>query len=90
MSGNAHEPGRSVTSKVAAVLMSFQGDRTQSLTAIAHRSRLPVSTAYRITCELTQWQFLERLPNGCYRIGPSLPRAATATPLHAVRAAVSA
>lgn len=74
MSGNALEPGRSVTSKVAAILLSFHDQRTQSLTALAHRSGLPVSTTYRITNELARWQVLTRTTDGHYRLGPALPR----------------
>jgi IclR family transcriptional regulator, acetate operon repressor len=74
LSGNALEPGRSVTSKVAAILLSFHDQRTQSLTAMAHRSGLPVSTAYRISAELARWQFLVRTDEGNYRLGPALPQ----------------
>jgi DNA-binding IclR family transcriptional regulator len=63
-----------VTSKVAAILLSFREQRTQSLTAMAHRSGLPVSTAYRISAELARWQFLIRTDEGDYRLGPALPQ----------------
>jgi hypothetical protein len=52
MAGNAIEPGRSVTSKVAAILLTFGDGAEHSLTEIARLTCLPVSTTHRLVTEL--------------------------------------
>jgi DNA-binding IclR family transcriptional regulator len=69
VAGNSTEIGRSVTSKITAILMTFTEGGDYSLTEIARRAGLPVSTAHRLTCELTARRVLERTGDGHYRIG---------------------
>lgn len=68
MAGNSAEPGRSVTSKIVAILLAFHDGDEHSLTDIA-RARLPVSTAHRLLAELTTWGVLERTDGSRFRIG---------------------
>ena len=55
MAGNSAEPGRSVTSKVVAILLTFHDGNEHSLTEIARLTCLPVSTAHRLVTELAGW-----------------------------------
>lgn len=70
MAGNSGEPGRSVTSKVLAILGAFTVQHAElTLAQIARRTGLPVPTVHRLARELVAWGGLERLPDGTYRIG---------------------
>jgi DNA-binding IclR family transcriptional regulator len=69
MAGNSTESGRSVTSKITSILMTFTEGSEHSLTEIARRAGLPISTAHRLTAELTSWRLLERTADGLYRAG---------------------
>ena len=69
MAGNSADSGRSVTSKVTAILMTFTGGSVHSLTEIARLTGLPISTAHRLANELTSWRILERTEDGYYRVG---------------------
>jgi hypothetical protein len=60
MAGNSAEPGRSVTSKIVAILLTFHDGNEHSLTEIARLTCLPVSTAHRLVTELAGWGVLER------------------------------
>jgi DNA-binding IclR family transcriptional regulator len=79
------QPGRSVTSKVLALLAAFDVERPElSLNELADRAGVPLSTAYRLASELVDWGALERVQGGGYRIGVRLwevgslaPRAAS-------------
>ena len=51
--------GRSVTSKLAAILRTFSTGSMHSVTDIARSANLPVSTAHRLAAELVKWGFLE-------------------------------
>jgi DNA-binding IclR family transcriptional regulator len=69
---NNHDssPGRSVTSKVVSLLDAFSSTAQElSLNALARRSGLPLSTAYRLASELVECGLLERESRGSYRIG---------------------
>jgi DNA-binding IclR family transcriptional regulator len=72
MAGNSAEPGRSVTSKVAAILLAFQANGKHSLTEIARLTGLPVSTAHRLVTELEGSGLLERTDDAQFRAGLSL------------------
>ena len=61
--------GRSVTSKLAAILHTFSTGSDHSLSDIARSANLPVSTAHRLTAELAEWGFLERTDDKRYRVG---------------------
>ena len=60
MAGNSTESGRSVTSKITSILMTFTQGSVHSLTEIARLAGLPVSTTHRLTAELASWRLLER------------------------------
>ncbi|MFV2084585.1 IclR family transcriptional regulator [Micromonospora sp. LOL_021] len=64
------QPGRSVTSKVLALLAAFSpADPALTLSELARRAGLPVPTAHRRVAELVDWGALERGADGRYRIG---------------------
>lgn len=69
MAGNSAEPGRSVTSKVVAILLAFHDGDEHSLTEIARLTCLPVSTAHRLVTELAGWGVLERTEESTFRVG---------------------
>ncbi|MEU8246803.1 IclR family transcriptional regulator [Nonomuraea sp. NPDC048916] len=70
MAGGSREAGRTVTSKVLAILGAFDAAHPQlSLTELARRSGVPLSTAHRLVGELEQWQALSRTPDGRLRVG---------------------
>ena len=68
MAGNSTDPGRSVTSKVTAILMAFADGGVRTLTDIAAFANLPTSTAHRLASELVAWRLLERTEDRTYRI----------------------
>ncbi len=67
---DAHKPGKSVSSRVFALLNSFSPERPAlrlvELTAI---TGLPVSTVHRIAAELVELGALKKERDGVYRIG---------------------
>jgi DNA-binding IclR family transcriptional regulator len=69
MAGNSAEPGRSVTSKIVAILLTFHDGNEHSLTEIAQLTCLPVSTAHRLVTELAGWGVLERTDESMFRVG---------------------
>ena len=86
MAGNSMESGRSVTSKVVSILLTFTDGEVQSLTEIARLAGLPISTAHRLVAELAAWGVLERTDDAHYRAGVPLKiigsRTAQAPGLH--------
>jgi DNA-binding IclR family transcriptional regulator len=72
LAGNSSETGRSVTSKVVAILLAFTDGDILSLTEIARRTELPTSTAHRLVSELAAWGLLERTDDVQYRVGEPL------------------
>lgn len=70
MAGGNREPGRTVTSKVIAVLGAFEHTtRPLGLTEIADRAGLPASTTHRLVAELAEGELLSRKPDGSYQLG---------------------
>src|SRR3954468_530853 len=69
MAGNSTDPGRSVTSKVTAILMVFADGDVHTLSEIAASGDLSRSTAHRLASELVAWRLLERSEERHYRIG---------------------
>ncbi|WP_033293980.1 IclR family transcriptional regulator [Amycolatopsis jejuensis] len=62
--------GRTVTSKVLALLGAFEGgSHALSLSDLAARADLPLPTAHRLVGELTEWGALERDEQGRYTVG---------------------
>jgi DNA-binding IclR family transcriptional regulator len=72
MAGNSADVGRSVTSKVTAILMAFTDGAAYSLPEIARLACLPSSTARRLARELTARGLLERGEDGSYWAGAPL------------------
>ena len=71
MSGNG-AAGRTVISKLSAILLAFTEGGSLSLSEIVKRSGLPMSTAHRMVADLTAWRMLERDQNGRFRPGLTL------------------
>jgi DNA-binding IclR family transcriptional regulator len=74
LAGNAAEAGRTVISKVVGILTAFTGGERLSLTEVARRADLPMSTTHRLTVELTQRRLLLRGADGLYQAGLALRR----------------
>jgi DNA-binding IclR family transcriptional regulator len=73
MAGRSSTPGRSVTSRALAVLGAFDTSAPRlSLSEIAERSAMPLTTVHRLLGELTDWGALQRRPDGRYEIGRRL------------------
>lgn len=73
MAGNTATPGRTVASRVLAILAAFDADhRAQTLGEVARRAGLSLTTTHRLVGELTQWGALVRAPGGEYSIGSRL------------------
>ncbi len=58
--------GRSVVSKVAAILRTFRFGGSLTLTEIAQLACLPLSTTHRLVGEMVAWQLLHRGEDGRY------------------------
>lgn len=72
MAGNAAEAGRSVVSRVMALLAAFDTDHRQlTATAVASRSGVPLSTAHRLLADLVATGALTRSGDH-YAIGQRL------------------
>ncbi|MBB4915321.1 IclR family transcriptional regulator [Streptosporangium saharense] len=70
MAGGSREPGRSVTSKVLAILGAFDTDHPRlTLSEISRRSGVPLTTTHRLVGELVAWQALSRTADGHLRVG---------------------
>ena len=68
MAGGSRNPGRSVTSRALALLDAFDDAHPRlTLTDIARRSGLALSTAHRLVAELETWEGLARRADGRYR-----------------------
>src|SRR5699024_9596222 len=73
MAGGSQQRGRSVTSKVLAILSTFEQSRgSLSLTQIATEANLPLSTAHRLVGELTEAGILAHGPHGKIQLGLKL------------------
>lgn len=80
MAGNSADSGRSVTSKVIAILMTFSNGGAYSLSEIARLTGLPISTAHRLSTELVAWGMLERTGDGLFQVGVQLRGIASHAP----------
>ncbi len=70
MSGNSS--GRTVASKVTAILRTFTEGHEHSLMGITRLTGLPTSTTYRLAGELAALRLLERTQDGRYRVALAL------------------
>ncbi|WP_191242681.1 IclR family transcriptional regulator [Amycolatopsis deserti] len=81
MAGRTNSPGETVSRRLLTVLDCFDvAHPALTLTEIAKRSGLPISTARRLITELRDWGGLERLADGRYRIGMRLWTIGTLAP----------
>ena len=80
MAGGSAESGRSVTSKVTAILLACSAGQSWSLSELARAAHLPISTTHRLLGELVARRILERTPADEYRIGLPLRTIAAADP----------
>ncbi|WP_033288650.1 IclR family transcriptional regulator [Amycolatopsis jejuensis] len=81
MAGRTNTPGQTVSRRLLTVLDCFDvAHPALSLTDVATRSGLPISTARRLIGELRAWGGLERLEDGRYRIGMRLWTIGTLAP----------
>lgn len=70
MAGGSREPGRTVTSRVLAILGAFDAEHPRlTLTELATRSGVAPATAHRLVRELEGWQALTRGPDGRLSVG---------------------
>ncbi|MFJ8688996.1 IclR family transcriptional regulator [Micromonospora wenchangensis] len=75
------QPGRTVTSRVLALLDAFTpASPALTLSELARRAGLPLSTVHRRVAELLAWGALERGDDGRYRIGLRLWEVASLAP----------
>lgn len=82
MAGNAHAPGRSVTSRALEVLGSFDAQHVrQNLSQIARRTGIPVATCYRLLRDLAEWGAVARGEDGSYSVGPRIAQLGLLAPL---------
>jgi IclR family transcriptional regulator, acetate operon repressor len=72
MAGNSAEPGRTVTSKFAAILMAFTSGREYTLSELALQTNLATSTTHRLLTDLVHTSLLERHGGCTYQLGPAL------------------
>ncbi|WP_082972618.1 IclR family transcriptional regulator [Mycobacterium sp. 1245852.3] len=73
MAGNTSRPAVTVTSRVLALLGAFDSrHRRLSLTEMAGRADVPLSTAHRLVKELEAWGAVVRRPTGDYVVGRRL------------------
>ena len=74
-------PRTNAAGRLLAVLDAFGPEqRSLSLSEIARRAGLNLSTAHRLVCELARWGALERGPGGRYSIGLRLLELAALSP----------
>ncbi|HET9656194.1 MAG TPA: IclR family transcriptional regulator [Kineosporiaceae bacterium] len=73
VAGGGRDSGRSVTSRVLAVLGAFDAEHPRlTLSEVARRSGMPVATAARLLRELVDGQALVRRADGRYEVGRRL------------------
>jgi DNA-binding IclR family transcriptional regulator len=64
------ESGQSVTARALSILAAFENTTgSLSVSRIAQRANLPLSTTYRLIAELEEWGGLRRGSDGKYQIG---------------------
>ncbi len=74
MAGARGEDRRSVAQKLFAILDAFEGGPSLTLSEVAHRAGLPLSTVHRLIAELAEWGALVRGEDGRYSLGLRLWR----------------
>ncbi|NLA57165.1 MAG: IclR family transcriptional regulator [Corynebacterium humireducens] len=75
MAGGSRQPGRGVLDRVSAVLAALESERRPlSMTEIAERADLPMSSAHRLINDLVDHELLNRTPDNRYQAGLRLWR----------------
>jgi DNA-binding IclR family transcriptional regulator len=70
MAGGARsEDRRSVAQKLFAIAEALEGGRRLTLSEVARRAGLPLSTTHRLLAEWTEWGGVERGDDGRYSVG---------------------
>jgi DNA-binding IclR family transcriptional regulator len=70
MAGNTSRPGVTVTSRLLAIVGAFdERHRSLSLSELAHRADLPVTTTHRLAVELVAGHALQRREEGRFEVG---------------------
>jgi DNA-binding IclR family transcriptional regulator len=83
MSGNTTQPGRTVASRILAILDAFDFEHPRlTLSELARRADLSLPTAHRLVAELGSRRCLERDDEGMYRVGLRLWEVGLLTGLH--------
>src|SRR5215218_408361 len=72
MAGNSSEPGRTVVSKTATILLALTMGGGHTLSSLSCQTRLPISTVHRHIRDLARTPLVERNADGEYRPGPAL------------------
>ena len=76
--------GESVIARLARIVESFDGEHPSlSLTSLARRAGLPLSTTQRLAADLLTHRVLERDAKGCLSIGAMLRNAGSVAPADA-------
>lgn len=76
--------GESVTARLARIVLAFDADRPSlTLTALARRAGLPLSTAQRLVADMLVHGFLARDADGCLIIGTLIRGAGSPVPARA-------
>jgi len=83
VAGGAGEPGRTVTSRALALLGAFDERHTQlTLSELARRSGLSLTTAHRLVAELVSWRALDRRDDDRYVVGRRVWELGLLAPVH--------
>lgn len=83
MSGNTSQPGRTVASRMLAILDAFDFEHPRlTLSDLARRAGLSLPTTHRLVRELTCWRALEKQDDGTYRVGLRLLELGLLSGLH--------
>lgn len=70
LADEAGSVGPSMAARALSLLGAFDADHPRlTLSALARRAGLPLSTAHRLVAELVAWGGLERRPDGGYELG---------------------
>jgi DNA-binding IclR family transcriptional regulator len=73
MAGNTARAGATATSRALAIFGAFDPDHRQlTLSELARRADLSLTTTHRVVAELTAWGALNRRPGGEYVVGRRL------------------
>ena len=82
MSAEAGSAGSSMAARALSLLDAFDADHPRlTLSELALRAALPLSTAHRLVAELVAWGGLERRPDAGYEVGRRIWRLGLLAPV---------